>query len=200
MLFSSSVPQGREKWGVGWCYKDTLEPYRVQYTLHSSTLAEIEFNMKGNRLVPMTAYIPHDQVSEEIRAQSWDNLEHRALDLMQKTLIVGDFNTALHTRRLGEEDVLGPNIYGKGAEHLRIIENRLAEENRNNIMYLLDYLRTTGSIHTNTYFEKPWDKTTDLETTSNTRFRSTLEPSKICRTRHMHSERQVEKYSHKRTE
>jgi len=25
-------------------------------------------------------------------------------------------------------------------------------------MYLLDYLRTTGSIHTNTYFEKPWDK------------------------------------------
>ena len=56
------------------------------------------------------------------------------------------------------EDVLGPNIYGKGAEHLRTTENIMTEENRNNIMYLLDYLRTTGSIHTNTYFEKPWDK------------------------------------------
>ena len=55
LLFSSSVIQGREKWGVGWRYKETLEPYRVQYTLHSSTLAEIEFNMKGNRLVLMTA-------------------------------------------------------------------------------------------------------------------------------------------------
>ena len=178
MLFSSSVTQGREKWGVGWRYKDTLEPYRVQYTLHSSTLAEIEFNMKGNRLVLMTAYIPHDQVSEEIRAQSWDNLEHRALEIpdVKNLIIVGDLNTALHTRRLGEEDVLGPNIYGKGAEHLRIIENRLAEENRNNRMYLLDYLRTTGSIHTNTYSEKPWDKKTNLETTSYTGFRSTLEP------------------------
>ena len=107
MLFSSSVTQGREKCGVGWCYKDTLEPYRVQYTLHSSTLAGIEFNVKGNRLVLMTAYIPHDQVSEEIRAQSWDNLEHRASEIPEaKTLIiVGDSNTAIHTRRLGEEDV-----------------------------------------------------------------------------------------------
>ena len=28
LLFSSSVTQGREKWGVGWCYKETLEPYQ----------------------------------------------------------------------------------------------------------------------------------------------------------------------------
>ena len=69
--------------------------------------------MQGNRLVLMTAYIPHDQVSEEIRAQSWDNLEHRALEIpdAKNLIIVGDFNTALHTRRLGEEDVLGPNIW-----------------------------------------------------------------------------------------
>ena len=103
--------------------------------------------MKGNRLVPMTAYIPHNQVAEETRAQSWDSLEHRALEIPDAR--------NLHTRKQGEEDVLGPNIYGKGAEHLRIIENRLTEENRNNRMYLLDYLRTAGSIHTNTYFEKP---------------------------------------------
>ena len=79
LLFSASVTQGREKWGVGWRYKETLEPYRVQYTLHSRTLAEIAFSMQGNRLVPMTAYIPHDQVAEETRAQSWDSLEHRTL-------------------------------------------------------------------------------------------------------------------------
>ena len=160
LLFSTSVTQGREQWGVGWCYKETLEPYRVQYTLHSSTLAEIEFNMQGNRLVLMTAYIPHDQVAEETRAQSWDSLEHRTLEIPEarNLIIVGDFNSALHTRKQGEENVLGPNIYGKGAEHLQRIEDRMADENRNNKMYLLDYLRTTVSIHANTYFEQSWDK------------------------------------------
>ena len=156
-LFPTSATQGREKWGVGWCYKETLEPYRVQFTLHSSTLAEIEFNMQGTRLVLMTAYIPHDQVAEETRAQSWDSLEHRTLDIPEakNLIIVGDFNPALHTRKQGEEDVLGPNIYGKGAEHLQRIEDRMADETRNKRMYLPDYLRTTGAIHANTYFEKP---------------------------------------------
>ena len=160
LLSSTSATQGREKCGVGWRYKETLEPYRVQFTLHSSTLAEIEFNMQGNRLVLMTAHIPHDQVAEETRAQSWDSLEHRTLDIPEakNLIIVGDFNPALHTRKQGEEDVLGPNIYGKGAEHLQRIEDRMADETRNNRMYLLDYLRTTGAIHANTFFEKPWDK------------------------------------------
>ena len=62
----------------------------------------------------MTAYIPHDQVAEETRAQSWDSLEHRALEIPEakNIIIVGDFNSALHTRKQGEENVLGPNIYG----------------------------------------------------------------------------------------
>ena len=142
----------------------------------------------------------HDQVAEETRAQSWDSLEHRALEIpdAKNLIIVGDFNSALHTRKQGEEDVLGPNIYGKGAEHLRIIENRLTEENRNNIMYLLDYLRTTGSIHTNTYFEKPWDKKLAWKPPATQGFAPPWNPE-ICRTRHMYSERQVEKHSHKRT-
>ena len=128
--------------------------------MHSSTLAEIEFNMQGNIFVHMTAYIPHDQVAEETRAQNWDSLEHRTLEIPEakNLIIVGDFNSALHTRKQGEEDVLGPNIYGKGAEHLQRIEDRMADETRNNRMYLLDYLRTTGAIHANTFFEKPWDK------------------------------------------
>ena len=71
-------------------------------------------------------------------------------------IIVGDFNPALHTRKRGEEDILGPNIYGKGAEHLRRIGDRMADETRNNRMYLLDFLRTAGAIHANTFFLKPW--------------------------------------------
>ena len=27
LLFSTSATQGRERWGVGWRYKETLEPY-----------------------------------------------------------------------------------------------------------------------------------------------------------------------------
>lgn len=36
LVFATEVKTNdREHWGVGWCYKDKLEPYKIQYTPHS---------------------------------------------------------------------------------------------------------------------------------------------------------------------
>ena len=109
LLVSASVTQGREKWGVGWCYKETLEPYRVQFTLHSSTMAEVAFGMQGNRLVLLTAYMPHGRVAEETKEQNWESLEYRASEISEAknlTTYCRGFNSALHTRKQGEEDTV----------------------------------------------------------------------------------------------
>jgi exonuclease III len=64
-VFSSSSTNNDEYHGVGFCYKKLLERYRNHYQQIDSNMMNIEINMHGNSLVIITAYIPHDLVSEE---------------------------------------------------------------------------------------------------------------------------------------
>eukprot|EP00972_Heterocapsa_arctica_P016567 2444696-Heterocapsa_arctica.AAC.1 len=65
---------------------------------------EIEINMHGNPFVILTAYIPHDMVSEEKRLSVWESLSNRiSITPPHKRLIIlGDFNAQLRTRKEGE--------------------------------------------------------------------------------------------------
>ena len=55
------------------------------------------------------------------RDRVWEYLRGFIGDIPEamKVIVLGDLNANLHTRREGEENHIGPNIYGRGAEFLR---------------------------------------------------------------------------------
>eukprot|EP00972_Heterocapsa_arctica_P025680 3778235-Heterocapsa_arctica.AAC.1 len=69
-------------------------------------------------------------VQEEQRLSVWESLSNR-ISLTpphNNLLILGDFIAQLHTRKEGEEDYLGPHIFGKGAAFLQTKEGLQADK------------------------------------------------------------------------
>ena len=67
IVFSTSETGGTDNRGVGFSYNRRIEKYRNHYIQHSSHLAEMEINMRGNPLVILTAYMPHDASAQHGR-------------------------------------------------------------------------------------------------------------------------------------
>ena len=69
----------------------------------------------------MNAHAPHNARPEEERQDFFDELKHTVDKVQAKGpfVIVGDFNARLHGRLMGEGDVIGPFVYGKGLEFRR---------------------------------------------------------------------------------
>ena len=81
------------------------------------------------------------------------NQEHNA---QQNIVILGDFNAALHARKEGEEECLGPHIRGKGLAFLREKEGLLLENMNRNIP--VELFKEHDMRCMNTYFEQPSKK------------------------------------------
>ena len=71
---------------------------------------------------------------------------------------MGDFNAALHARKEGEEECLGPHIWGKGLAFPKEKEGLLPENMNRNI--LVELLKEHDMRCMNTDFEKPNNKKT----------------------------------------
>ena len=139
-VFSSSVEGGTDHHGVGFCYNRKVEKYRNHYMQHSSHLAEIEINMHGNPLVILSAYMPHDASTETGRLAAWGHMTDRLREIShnKNVVVLGDFNAAMHAREPGEEECLGPHIWGKGLRFVREKEGLLPENmNRSLLIDLL---------------------------------------------------------------
>eukprot|EP00972_Heterocapsa_arctica_P017452 2578615-Heterocapsa_arctica.AAC.1 len=112
--------------------------------------------MHGNPLVILTAYIPHDLVQEEKRLSVWESFSNR-INLTpphNNLILLGDFNAQLHTRKEGEEDNLGPHIFGKGAAFLQAKEAFQGDRIFNRTS-LIDLLREHDMQIMNTFFQQP---------------------------------------------
>eukprot|EP00972_Heterocapsa_arctica_P073538 10861108-Heterocapsa_arctica.AAC.1 len=100
--------------------------------------------------------MPHDGVNEDKRLSTWENLSNRITEIppSKNLIILGDFNTQLHTRKEGEEPYLGLHILGKGNAFLLNKENLQGEKvfNRNSFT---DLLREHDLRAMNTFFHKP---------------------------------------------
>ena len=157
-VFSTSETDGTEHHGVGSCYNRRVEKYRNHYLQHSSHIAEIEINMHGNPLVILSLYMPHD-ASNEIKRHNmphaaWGKMFKRTRDISHNKAVVvlGNSNAAIHARKIGEEECLGPHIWGKGMVFLR--EEGLLPENMNRSL-LIDQLKEHDMRCMNTYvFQK----------------------------------------------
>ena len=73
----------------------------------------------------LSAYMPHGASNEIKSFTLWEDLFKRIGDISHNNVMVlGDFNAAIRARMAGEEECLGPHIWGKGLVFLR--EGRLA--------------------------------------------------------------------------
>ena len=126
-VFTSSAEGATDHHGVGFCYNRRIEKYRNHYIQHSSHLAEMEINMHGNPLVILSAYMPHDAPNEINRPAAWEEIANRINEIPDNRNVVvgGDFNAAMHAKRPGEEECLGPHIWGKGLRFPREREGLL---------------------------------------------------------------------------
>ena len=95
--------------------------YRNYYKQISSNIMSMEIKMHGNPMIIISTYIPHGDSDNNSRDRVWEDLGGYIGDIPEAVNIIvrGDLNTNLHTRKEGEENHIGPNIYGRGAEFLR---------------------------------------------------------------------------------
>eukprot|EP00972_Heterocapsa_arctica_P092691 13669868-Heterocapsa_arctica.AAC.1 len=65
----------------------------------------------------MNAYIPHGGVHEDSRLKVWENLSDRInqISASKHIVILGGFNAQLHAQQEGEEQYIGPHVFGRGA-------------------------------------------------------------------------------------
>ena len=77
----------------------------------------MEINMHGNSMIIISTYIPHGDSDNNSRDRVWGDLSGFIGDMPEAihVIVLGDLNTNLHTRREGEENRTGPNVYGRGA-------------------------------------------------------------------------------------
>ena len=100
---------------------------------------QICFKQCGPNLVITNVHVPSAWNHEfEYREDFFEALTLECANRKDKTihLCIGDFNTRLHARKEGEEDIIGPHIFGRGKEFLDRIYNT-AEENRTLLVNLL---------------------------------------------------------------
>ena len=72
--------------------------------------------MHGNPLVILSAYMPHDASDETNRLAAWEEMTNRVAEIThnKNVIILGDFNAAIHARKPGEDEYIGPHVWGKG--------------------------------------------------------------------------------------
>eukprot|EP00972_Heterocapsa_arctica_P082345 12134191-Heterocapsa_arctica.AAC.1 len=89
----------------------------------------------------MSAYVPHDGVHEDSRLKVWENLSDRVnqISASNSLIVLGDFNAQMHAQKQGEEQYIGPHMFGRGAEFLRTKEILQADKvlNRSSLVDLL---------------------------------------------------------------
>ena len=149
-----SVSTIREHWGAGVCCRNYMDKYRNYYKQISSYIMSMEINMHGNPMIIISAYIPHDDSDNNSRDRAWEDLSGFIGDIPEaiNVIVLGGLNTHLHTRKEGEENHIGPNLYGRGAEFLR--RNFSHQQRKPQTEHLIMLLRPNDMKVANTYFQK----------------------------------------------
>ena len=82
--------------------------------------------------------------------------------------VPGDLNTNLHTREEGEENHIGPNIYGRGKQFLRKRELLTPAEKTTNREHFIMLLRANDLTIANAFFQNEDKHKTTYQNEDNT--------------------------------
>ena len=148
VILSGASDDQREYAGVGFLVAPWLQAAVVGYTQFSNRLASIKIRISGGQAVFISAYAPHGGYPFAERQAFYDELERFAL--LQKphgpTVILGDFNARLHRRRGGENEWMGPFVFGNPDA---------GEDPLSNRELLMTTARSLGMCLANTFFDHP---------------------------------------------
>ena len=152
----------------------------------------MEINMHGNPLMIISACIPHGDSDNNSRDRVWENLSGFIGDIPEAihVIVLGDLNTNLHTRKEGEENHMGPSIYGRGAYFLRDTEVLTPAEKTTNREHLIMLLRANGMKVANTYFHKGDNHTITYQKQNNTDGGPPWDTERYCELDHCPVEQQ----------
>ena len=107
--------------GVAIVVSPHLIPYIRNVRLHSSRIMELILNTAGAPTHIFSNYAPHQgNTVDDLRQPFWDKLT-QVLHTTPKThmkILLGDFNVRLEVRMPGEDDIIGPHVFGRGVSAL----------------------------------------------------------------------------------
>ena len=84
--------------------------------------------------------------------------ENQHITQEQNRTCFGDLNTRFHTRKEGEEDILGNFVFGRGQEYLEAHDME-----GNNRELCINFMRDTNMVNMNSQFEKGLNKKSHLQ-------------------------------------
>ena len=149
----------RECAGVGFVIRQDMIKYITGFELGAEgRLMILGIDMAPRRLSLITVYVPQRRKEESEREDIIDELEKAIAKCQNKgaTLIMWDVNARIHARLRGEDEVLGPHIYGGGVDML--LTTVWEQGGRTNREMLMDTCVAQELKVMNTWFEKPGRK------------------------------------------
>ena len=123
---------------------------------------QICFTMKGPDLIFTHIHSPHSWLNNCTPEEAYAIKQEFHQDLLELLLehntkmhiACGDLNVRLHARLDGEEEMIGPFVYGRGKEFVEAL-NQFDRDHRE---FLISCLRCAEFVHCNSFFEKSSDK------------------------------------------
>ena len=107
--------------GVGAIVAPWLRPHLVDILQINPRIIQLSFKKKGGNFHTLGVYAPHSGHDfEEVREPFWEQLENCIDNTPQPepVYVTGDFNVRFQAKRRRDEGVLGPFVYGKGAQYI----------------------------------------------------------------------------------
>ena len=136
--------------GVGFIVAPWAASSIISFKAISDRVGSLRVKVTGGILMIHNVYVPHDGHSLEVRQHTFAELsrETKARSEHQTTLVLGDFNAQLGSRKPGEEDCVGPYMFEKQLKPKNVVTNR---------DLLLEHCTAHRMVIANTFFDNPVD-------------------------------------------
>ena len=112
--------------GVGFLIHPTLRRSICKFCQHSNRIACLKVRITGGKIAIFSCYAPHQGKPFEERFAYFQELSAfwQSVSVNGPRLCFGDFNSRLNLQLPGEEDYIGPHVFGKEWANLQQASNR----------------------------------------------------------------------------
>ena len=146
----SGGEEGREYAGVGFVVAPRVISAVVGFIQRSNRLAELTLRVSGGYVRLLSVYAPQGGLLYDVRQAFFTDLSSCLLSKVHgPTIVLGDLNSRLHYRCAGEEDVMGPHVFGNPHAVLDPLSNR---------ELLVQLCRTASMVIATSLFSHPQER------------------------------------------
>ena len=137
--FTGTTPGMR---GVGFIINSEWKDKIIEYKGINDRIASLKVKLPKNKtLTIIQVYAPAATTEEEEIISFYDRLneemEDQKINLKNQLVIMGDFNSQVGDREIGEENIMGPYTYGKRNDSGWKVNKLLSKTRFKNFEYIL---------------------------------------------------------------